>query len=164
MTLGRSRSAIWSRKLRRRSSSTLVRMPSCMACWTPWVQPAAMALGDLVLGGAGPGCDGLEGAVRRAVSEKPAVPAAWAGSWVISRTPVGVEVTALAVLPAQEAGVLSAVPAGAHRESSLRVNFGYKPSFARISFNCWRRPLGRSRLTRYSINSLASCQVHGGKS
>ena len=47
--------------------------------------------------------------------------------------------------------------------SFLRVNLRYRPSFTRISFNWWPKSSERSWLMRFSINSLASCQAHGGK-
>ena len=61
-------------------------MPSLMACLTPWVQPAAMAP-EISFGVALARSAMARRVLRRAVSLKLEVPAAWAASWVISWMP-----------------------------------------------------------------------------
>ena len=87
ITLGRSWLATRSRKSRRFVSSCWVRMPSLMACWTPWAQPFAIAW-EISSSVARARAAIARRVLRRAVSLKPAVPAAWAASWVISWMPV----------------------------------------------------------------------------
>ena len=86
MILGRSWLAIRSRKSRNLSSSSRVRMPSCMACWTPWAQLAAIAR-EISPSMARPAM--APRVLCRAVAEKPLVLAAWAANWIILWPQVG---------------------------------------------------------------------------
>ena len=97
--------------------------------------------------------------LRSAVSLNPTVPARLGGELGHLLDARGMEVTALAVMLPEEVRVLVAVAVGAHGESFLVINFGYKPSSARISVNRCSMASGRFWSRSFSNNSCPPNQT-----